>query len=780
MPKIPLYNKGTGTAVDLATGSLSRQASVQAFTAPGRALESFANNAQQIAFNFGQAEKKAQGDAASSDIQSQFLDEANTLILESPTSNTNTAKAEVQSLVNKYNNKLKTNYPNLTNSQIRNISNQIASLGTRASVKHREESFRRGRIIESDNNNKLITKIKDTVKTLAIDNPIRLANIDSVKQLYSASQMNGSNKGFTYPTFESFERAVLSDDVFTKVNNGDIEGAKNLVNTSKVLNEEQKFKLNKTLTLQTQTKQNENYLKTIEANDQFDYTKKDVSEIKNLLEKNEPFSYQLSDGNTLSVDPKAIGTANKMKLMKFFDGKAKETLDKSTNQSTTIINNAPFPDANTFSAILSDTYGDLDTESAQKSISSSANTAASKAERLVEIYKVDPSSVTVEEITEEFNKARYLLNTPIKGNSLVNTVEYGKSSNTLLEKLNKSEIDLRKAALENQTINQGVNEVMVGNFEAVKNNYKASDIEKITSVALKGKSIDEQLSLIQANGLVSPVIKNLLANGVEEGTGTSFNNFIDSISEKVELYKNMKLTGEGLNNHTTATERSFYEAILLNEGLGFSREDAINRVGLSNQTNISESDVAIKYAGIVDATAKIKDGLDGVFGTDVFNITTMQVKAEKYAKFLLKFGTNKDLVIKEAVKDLQNSHILINGHLIPKLQNLPEKFQEKTNLLAKQYVNKNPEIEDAENIAFIPFDGRADKFTVFVEGIPLFGEGSIVSKEDFDNAVIAEQETIITKAQTNISSKKKLTSILQENVENLKETQETVFGFAGD
>lgn len=780
MPKIPLYNKGTGTAVDLATGSLSRQASVQAFTAPGRALEGFANTTQQIAFNFGQAEKKAQGDAASSDIQSQFLDEANTLILESPTSNTNTAKLEVQGLVNKYNNKLKTSYPSLTNSQIRDISNQITSLGTRASIKHREESFRRGRRIESDNNNKLITKIKDTVKTLSIDNPIRIANIDSVKQLYTASKMNGSNKGFTYPTFESFERAVLSDDVFSKANNGDVEAAKNLVNASKVLNEEQKFKLNKTLTLQTQTKQNQNYLETIEANDQFDYTNKDVNEINNLLEKNEPFSYQLSDGNTISLDPKSIGTGNKIKLMTFFNGKAKETLDKSTNQSTTIINNAPFPDANTFSSILSDTYGDLDEDAAQKSISSSANTAASKAERLVEIYKVDPSAVTVEEITEEFNKARYLLNTPIKGNSLVNTVDYGKSSNALLEKLNKSEIDLRKAALENQTINQGVSQVMVGNFESVKNNYKASDIEKITSVSLKGKSIDEQLFLIQANGLESPVIKNLLANGVEEGTGTSFNNFVDSISQKVELYKNMKLTGEGLNNHTTATERSYYEAILLNEGLGFSREDAINRVGLSNQTNISESDVAIKYAGIVDATQKIKNALDGVFGTDIFNLTTMQVKAEKYAKFLLKFGTNKDLVIKEAIKDLQNSHILINNHLIPKLQNLPDKFQEKTDILAKQYKQNNPETEDAEAIAFIPFDGRADKFLVYVDGVPQFGEGSIVSKEDFDKAVIAEQKSIQIKAQSDLTSKKKLTSILEENVESLRETQETVFGFAGD
>ena len=73
MPQIPVYNKGQGTTVDLATGSLSPQASVQAFTAPGRATENFANNAQQIAFNFGQAEKKAQGDAASSDIQSKFL-----------------------------------------------------------------------------------------------------------------------------------------------------------------------------------------------------------------------------------------------------------------------------------------------------------------------------------------------------------------------------------------------------------------------------------------------------------------------------------------------------------------------------------------------------------------------------------------------------------------------------------------------------------------------------------------------------------------------------------
>ncbi len=103
----------------------------------------------------------------------------------------------------------------------------------------------------------------------------------------------------------------------------------------------------------------------------------------------------------------------------------------------------------------------------------------------------------------------------------------------------------------------------------------------MTDSVLKNKTIDEQLTLIQANGLVSNQIKTVLANGVEEGTGTSFDQFITSVSEKVELYKNLKLTGQGLINHTTQAERSFYEAILLNESLGFDREDAIRRVGLA-------------------------------------------------------------------------------------------------------------------------------------------------------------------------------------------------------
>jgi len=53
MPRIPLYNRGLGPSVQMATGQLSRRADVSAFTAPARALSQFGEKAGNIAFQFG-------------------------------------------------------------------------------------------------------------------------------------------------------------------------------------------------------------------------------------------------------------------------------------------------------------------------------------------------------------------------------------------------------------------------------------------------------------------------------------------------------------------------------------------------------------------------------------------------------------------------------------------------------------------------------------------------------------------------------------------------------
>ena len=715
MPKIPLYNKGTGTAVDLATGSLSRQASVQAFTAPGRALESFANNAQQIAFNFGQAEKKAQGDAASSDIQSQFLDEANTLILESPTSNTNTAKAEVQSLVNTYKNKLKTNYPNLTNSQIRNISNQIESLGTRASVKHREESFRRGRIIESNNNNKLITKIKDTVKTLSIDNPIRIQNIENVRALYFASQRNGSNKGFTYPTFESFERAVLSDDVFTKVNNGDIEGAKNLVNTSKLLQPEQKFKLNKQLTLQTQTKQNENYNQSLEKLIGVEITSSDSNIMKQNVENNKTFTQELSSGESITLSPETLGTANKIKLLSAIDKIAEETSDKNVDAAINISNATTFTNNKNFLFETQEALGDLSTEEAQKAINISASNATEEAKQLLSRYKTD-YSIKPEQIAEKIDKARYLIRTNIRGNSIINTAKYNKKSNQNLAQLVEIENDFIKSKVSAKKILDGVKAFKDGTFDEVKDLYTSEEQKKVTAASLAGATEAEQIKRLQLNAGFFKPFKDTLDGGVSQMQGAFTENIVQDLTPKVLLYQKLKSAGETvLNAHVDKSGREVYEAILANNRLGFNIEESITRVSQAWQ----QSDpLDIPRQAIAESVRLVKSELEGFFDTEITNISTIETLADSYMTFLTRYGIDRREAVNITVDAIENSSININGYLLPKYTNYPNDFENKTNLIVEEFKKNNPDYED-DKMALRPLSGRADIYDLYANTQPV-------------------------------------------------------------
>ncbi len=71
MPKIPLYNEGTGPTQGLAAGQLSPRASTSAFTAPGRAFAGFQqtlSKAGKVAADFALAEKDAQTTEAKSDM----------------------------------------------------------------------------------------------------------------------------------------------------------------------------------------------------------------------------------------------------------------------------------------------------------------------------------------------------------------------------------------------------------------------------------------------------------------------------------------------------------------------------------------------------------------------------------------------------------------------------------------------------------------------------------------------------------------------------------------
>jgi len=85
--RIPIYNKGQGPRVGLATGQLSQRASSAAFEAPGRAMASLGETVSNIANQFGMAEKKAQAGEAKNEAISNYVPQAQQLI-DNPKSST--------------------------------------------------------------------------------------------------------------------------------------------------------------------------------------------------------------------------------------------------------------------------------------------------------------------------------------------------------------------------------------------------------------------------------------------------------------------------------------------------------------------------------------------------------------------------------------------------------------------------------------------------------------------------------------------------------------------
>lgn len=78
MPRIPLYNQGTGPTQGLAAGQLSPRASTAAFTAPGRAFAGFQqtlSKAGKVAADFELAQQKINADTLDTDVKSTLDEE---------------------------------------------------------------------------------------------------------------------------------------------------------------------------------------------------------------------------------------------------------------------------------------------------------------------------------------------------------------------------------------------------------------------------------------------------------------------------------------------------------------------------------------------------------------------------------------------------------------------------------------------------------------------------------------------------------------------------------
>ena len=207
MPQIPIYKPSQA----LATGPLSKSADVGAFTAPGRAAAQFGEKAEQIAVQFGEAEKNAETKAAFTKIKTQYIDEVNDF----QRNDKSTTTTEYQANFNKFNEKFEKNYVglNITGNQLRDIRNQMSLLVSNAQQTGKQTAFNRGRDEASKLNNSIINNYVAEISKLPLNNPLRDVMIKEVNKEIESAYYNGETKFLDIKTKKDLSSQIKQNDI---------------------------------------------------------------------------------------------------------------------------------------------------------------------------------------------------------------------------------------------------------------------------------------------------------------------------------------------------------------------------------------------------------------------------------------------------------------------------------------------------------------------------------------------------------------------------------------
>ena len=143
MARIPIYNQGRGTTQQLATGSLS-PANTGAFVILGQALASFADSAQQIAFNFGMAERDREDKAIIAEEESKFLDLAGSNELQTKDTTVGDASERINKIINRFKDRFDKDYDSRRSNLLKQ---KLSSTFDSFKLKAKQNAFNRGNII---------------------------------------------------------------------------------------------------------------------------------------------------------------------------------------------------------------------------------------------------------------------------------------------------------------------------------------------------------------------------------------------------------------------------------------------------------------------------------------------------------------------------------------------------------------------------------------------------------------------------------------------------------
>jgi len=714
MPRIPLYNQGQGPTTRLATGQLSRRADVSAFTAPAQASAQFARSAGKVATDLAMAERdredrsiiKAEVLAAREYYADKRIKDQNNSI--------NAAEKDFEDHKESYDAII--DAKGYDKRRLRLVQENISPVFFQESLRAREKAWDRGTQLATDTDNSSLDLAIETQKIANPESPDYLISQKLVGDIFSNAR--AENRTLKYSP-ESFQTTLAIETFNTKIaaatTPAQVDAAYEEI-SSKTSVPSGKIVAAKKARDTAKTKIGEQmYATALETIVEGDYNADELQKISDGYDAGENFTIVRETGETVYFAVADMPIGKRLSIAQ----KSENLRGEFNNEVRAGI-----------VSDIADAYEKAGSEGVIAVASEAVRTSEDKeqadeallgAARNFEAQsQIAYSRGDFKSASAYANAAESILTESFSGRpSLTNNAgTIGTSANTILKSLANTRGDILDDQQEQAKLAEGVTLMEQGTYDNYGGVFLPSEERKILNMVMSGKSLPQQLEILEQNNLTFEPMKTTVNGAATEGQGATPD--FEEVSEGLELYRQLKLRGKAvLANNSDEDARAFFDSVLALEESGKSTTDAITKVNRSFNMGIDRdakfSLVKAEVDRVLDPTVTTIFGWE-IMGQSVNNRSYVHEKISNLAKVYIGLGQEPSDAVRLAGENVNASHMNLRGNYILRSVSYPKDLETMADLAAIDYSTKNPDIDEGD-VSIIPTPGRADEYMVTVGGV---------------------------------------------------------------
>ena len=750
MPRIPLYNQGTGPTQGLAAGQLSPRASTAAFTAPGRAFAGFQqtlSKAGKVAADFELAQQKINADTLetqlTSDLNEKFSELENKRI-----SDVKVFESEAKNIFDELNATI--DNAGRINSKLKStLKNNFNARFSAASVGGKQNAFTRG--IENQAESAVLG-LKAISKSMITNPQFFEAGLNDAKNIYENLKASGADR-LVEMTFDEFKSKAIQEDFAVKVRTFDT--------IDQVKSELENSTTDKGLTSSEisayQKIANEHISKI--SSDAMDVALTAIqtsnipsSEIDDVIDRANK-TQKIEYNGEVIADLSQIGREKYPNLLAQLKNRADDVLAENLTSQSVLLNATD--DVLTQMQLNSTSPLGL---SKEEENNGNLNFLDNRLKTIDAAIGIDPSAVSVEEIDRLVAETITILGISIGGQPsyLESGGEIRDKATTVLRSAEKLKQSVRTAVADGVEVTNYSNALL--NNQAMSLKGSTSSDNRVTAVnqtmAKLSDDPTKQVDVLARNNETYDAFTAVLVNGFNQALRPEYNPIEagenDPVMQGLELYRLMEFRNESIvSNHLSDPKaRAFYETVLELE-MSFPTEQAIataKRIDLDIDMSVPMKEVDKQLAKTSEEMADknwyafIPFMADTKFVPE--NISAMKADIRDLAENFVRLGMNPIKAVEKAAKDYGKNHKRIRGMSIQITTDLPEDIEELADIAAEAAMKVIPEdAYEIDDLSIAPVSkDRTDRFiVVYSGGYPVQDKNGNFIEYEVGKPIIDEQ-----------------------------------------